>query len=247
MCRRQFSKPRIEDVFIKGTGLRTKLDVRRVWKCPHCERTVKLRGRETSKTCNCGGETRFMELQEGLRWTRPHQPIKAVTEVRPDPDEFPDPPKQELPVEPEIVDVAEVSDGAPDIADTATPIAEEEGLITSSLPSISEVLSAEDDGDDDTYSSVSTESPAEEKSRPGRKRRRRRRRKRGGEQAEGKSGSEGEAIGVTNTGTTSAATENTDAAEKSEDESTGAPKKKRRRRRRRRKKPEGSSGGSSSD
>jgi len=250
MCRRQFSKPRIEDVFIKGTGLRTKLDVRRVWKCPHCERTVKLRGRETSKTCNCGGETRFMRLQEDLRWTRPHQPIKSVVEVRPDPDEFPDPPKQELPVEPEVAEAGATTGSEADAADISTsdadaPVAEEETLITSALPSISEMLSAEDDDEGD--SPASTDGPSGEKSRPGRKRKRRRRRKRGGASAEGKSNGASEATAAATTEAASGAATDTGSPTGTDAGDTDAPKKKRRRRRRRRKNSDGSSGESTGD
>lgn len=258
MCRQQFMKSQIEDVSIKGTGLRTKLDVRRVWKCSQCDRVVKLRGQETSKTCNCRGETWFMELQEEQRWTRPHQPIKSVPEVRPDPDEFPDPPKQELPVDPETsqavaetidspgsdVETTEASFGEGIESKAAEP--EPEPLVRSSLRSLTEMLNDDDDDeDDDLGSEISAESPAsesEDKPRTGRKRRRRRRRRKGGpggDTPSGQSGSTNEPAGSENTIAESAAAQGDSGS--NAPKADGTPKKKRRRRRRRRKKPEGGS------
>lgn len=255
MCRRQFRKPRSEGVFIKGTGLRTKLDVRRVWKCPQCDRIVKLRGLETSKICKCDGETWFMKLQEDLRWTRPHQEIKAVVEVRPDPDEFPDPPKQELPVEPEPAESDDVVAGDGDEATEAsfgdgvgTPVEENEGLITSSLSSLMDRLNADDDDDDEIEATSDPVEPgsSDEKTRPGRKRRRRRRRRKRGSGESTEARSDGadvaaEANLAAPEASASSSAESPSPASGEGGESTGATKKKRRRRRRRRKKPEGGS------
>lgn len=36
----------------------------RLWRCPECDRTVRLPGRVTSRTCRCRGEVTMMQLQE---------------------------------------------------------------------------------------------------------------------------------------------------------------------------------------
>lgn len=39
----------------------------RLWRCPECDRTVRLPGRVTSRTCRCRGEATLMQLQETER------------------------------------------------------------------------------------------------------------------------------------------------------------------------------------
>lgn len=63
-----------------------------MWWCPRCERTVKLGGHATSRTCGCNSNVKFMQLREEQRVARPHQPIRPVAEVRPEPDDTPDSP-----------------------------------------------------------------------------------------------------------------------------------------------------------
>lgn len=42
--------------------------VLRLWRCPECDRTVRLPGRVTSRTCQCMGEPTLMQLQETERF-----------------------------------------------------------------------------------------------------------------------------------------------------------------------------------
>ncbi|MEZ6044483.1 MAG: hypothetical protein R3C11_02655 [Planctomycetaceae bacterium] len=47
---------------IKGPDFRNKLEVRRRWKCPDCQRELLLPGDRTSVRCNCKGEEKLMQL-----------------------------------------------------------------------------------------------------------------------------------------------------------------------------------------
>ncbi len=42
---------RQEDLVIKGPGIRLDLDVRRVWRCPTCQRVLKTAGHVVSRRC----------------------------------------------------------------------------------------------------------------------------------------------------------------------------------------------------
>ncbi len=53
---------------MRGPGVRLDLDVRRVWKCPACQRTRRLPGDMTAVRCQCVGEP-WMEIV-GERVTR---------------------------------------------------------------------------------------------------------------------------------------------------------------------------------
>ncbi len=44
-----------EDNVIKGPGIRLDLDVRRVWRCPSCQRVLKTAGQITRRTCPVDG------------------------------------------------------------------------------------------------------------------------------------------------------------------------------------------------
>ena len=63
-----------EDHVIKGPGIRLDLDVRRVWRCPSCQRVLKTAGHITSRTCPIDGA--WMQLDDSAqraagRWNFP--------------------------------------------------------------------------------------------------------------------------------------------------------------------------------
>lgn len=55
---------------MRGPGLRTSYDVRRLWKCPECGKTRRSQGRVTAMVCSCQSEPVFMNLVEQQR---PHR------------------------------------------------------------------------------------------------------------------------------------------------------------------------------
>ena len=54
-----------EDHAIKGPGIRLDLDVRRVWRCPSCQRVLKTAGHITSRTCPIDGA--WMQLDDSAQ------------------------------------------------------------------------------------------------------------------------------------------------------------------------------------
>ena len=54
-----------EDHVIKGPGIRLDLDVRRVWRCPSCQRVLKTAGHITSRTCPIDGA--WMQLDDSAQ------------------------------------------------------------------------------------------------------------------------------------------------------------------------------------
>ena len=50
---------------IKGPGIRLDLDVRRVWRCPKCQRVLKTAGHITSRRCPIDGA--FMQLDDSAQ------------------------------------------------------------------------------------------------------------------------------------------------------------------------------------
>ena len=73
-----------EEQVIKGPGIRLDLDVRRVWRCPQCQRVLKTAGHITSRRCPIDGE--FMQLDDSAqratsRFSFPPITIDQVDEV----------------------------------------------------------------------------------------------------------------------------------------------------------------------
>ena len=73
-----------EEQVIKGPGIRLDLDVRRVWRCPKCQRVLKTAGHITSRRCPIDDE--FMQLDDSAhraarRFTFPSIMIEQVDEV----------------------------------------------------------------------------------------------------------------------------------------------------------------------
>ena len=54
-----------EELAIKGPGIRLDLDVRRVWRCPSCQRVLKTAGHITSRRCPIDGA--FMQLDDSAQ------------------------------------------------------------------------------------------------------------------------------------------------------------------------------------
>jgi len=54
-----------EELAIKGPGIRLDLDVRRVWRCPTCQRVLKTAGHITSRRCPIDGA--FMQLDDSAQ------------------------------------------------------------------------------------------------------------------------------------------------------------------------------------
>ncbi len=73
-----------EEQVIKGPGIRLDLDVRRVWRCPKCQRVLKTAGHITSRRCPIDGG--FMQLDDSAqraarRFSFPPITIDQVDEV----------------------------------------------------------------------------------------------------------------------------------------------------------------------
>ena len=72
---------------IKGPGFRLDQDVRRIWRCPKCDRVLKTHGSVSSRRCGCQDNGTWMQLVEKIRKTslgpRPSllPPIDAIEPV----------------------------------------------------------------------------------------------------------------------------------------------------------------------
>ncbi len=80
---------------IKGPGLRTELDVRREWECPHCHARIRRSGRVVGLRCSGCAESPFMRLVEsrrdpGQQWPRIGEPTAHYEIAVPDDDESDD-------------------------------------------------------------------------------------------------------------------------------------------------------------
>jgi hypothetical protein len=64
-----------EDHAIKGPGIRLDLDVRRVWRCPSCQRVLKTAGHVTSRRCPI--DDAFMQLDDSAQ--RAARPVNLPT------------------------------------------------------------------------------------------------------------------------------------------------------------------------
>ncbi len=49
---------------MKGPGLRIDLDVRRIWHCAKCGKTIRTPGLVTAQRCNCSDESTWMRLEQ---------------------------------------------------------------------------------------------------------------------------------------------------------------------------------------
>jgi hypothetical protein len=49
---------------VKGPGLRIDLEVRRIWHCAKCGKTVRTPGLVTAQRCNCSDESTWMRLEQ---------------------------------------------------------------------------------------------------------------------------------------------------------------------------------------
>lgn len=95
---------------MKGPGLRTRYDVRRVWRCPVCDHREKALGQITWKICRC-------------QQNRPEQArvlMQLIADAPPRPPQFrpaPEPPMAEpASIEPSIAET-QASPTAPVVAD----------------------------------------------------------------------------------------------------------------------------------
>jgi len=69
---------------VKGPGLRIDLDVRRVWRCPKCGRTVRTPAHVVSQRCGCSEQGQWMRLEPPVK----REPFRAPPrEPIPDDDE----------------------------------------------------------------------------------------------------------------------------------------------------------------
>lgn len=66
---------------MKGPGLRIDLDVRRVWRCAKCGKTVRTAGLVTAQRCGCS---------DGAQWMRLEPPVKREPFVPPHRDPIPE-------------------------------------------------------------------------------------------------------------------------------------------------------------
>ncbi|WP_437201348.1 hypothetical protein [Planctomicrobium sp. SH664] len=61
---------------MRGPGIRLKLDIRRLWRCPVCHYERKAPANEVAVRCHCTKEGTSMKLVEGQRKVRlPSSPI----------------------------------------------------------------------------------------------------------------------------------------------------------------------------
>lgn len=69
-------------ILVKGPGLRIDLDVRRLWRCPKCGRTVRTAVQVVAQPCGCSDSTTWMTLQTPVK----REPFRApVREPIPEP------------------------------------------------------------------------------------------------------------------------------------------------------------------
>lgn len=116
---------------MKGPGLRTALDVRRLWVCPQCGRKLKLPGHIVSRRCDCGDA--FMKLVEEKPTPRPHRPIEDPA-IAPAPEEVEQSapqPTAEREAEPTLV----VPDAIPPAATTLEPVSSNDAAPEPAAPS----------------------------------------------------------------------------------------------------------------
>lgn len=74
---------------MKGPGLRIDLDVRRMWRCPRCQRVARTPGNVVSQSCGCAPERVWMVLQQPLprpRFVPDYRELEAVEDYTLEPD-----------------------------------------------------------------------------------------------------------------------------------------------------------------
>ena len=77
-----------EDHVIKGPGIRLDLDVRRVWRCPSCQRVLKTAGHITSRTCPIDGA--WMQLDDSAQRAAGRLNFPSIGEADGAPDRLED-------------------------------------------------------------------------------------------------------------------------------------------------------------
>ncbi|GIS58285.1 MAG: hypothetical protein CM1200mP2_05100 [Planctomycetaceae bacterium] len=73
---------------IKGPGIRLDLDVRRVWRCPSCQRVLKTAGHITSRTCPIDGA--WMQLDDSAQRAAGRLNFPSIGEADGAPDRLED-------------------------------------------------------------------------------------------------------------------------------------------------------------
>lgn len=63
---------------MKGPGLRTKLDTRRLWKCPETGRLLKMDGQVTQMLSPFSKKPGFMQLVEHIPAPRPQPSLEEI-------------------------------------------------------------------------------------------------------------------------------------------------------------------------
>lgn len=84
---------------MKGPGLRIRLDVRRVWKCPQCGKQIRLPGQQVSYPCPCTSPPTWMHLLPDPKPPEYHfEKISIPEPVEEEP--LPEPERPPLPQQP---------------------------------------------------------------------------------------------------------------------------------------------------
>jgi len=115
---------------MKGPGVRSDQDVRRLWRCPLCDKVTRTGGQVTSVSCQCNGQRTWMRLEKTPQRPRYVPPPRELEPVE-DYTLPPDPPRAEkaIPVstgEPEGIRDAPGTEG--DRNDWRDLLAAESGL-----------------------------------------------------------------------------------------------------------------------
>ena len=77
-----------EDHVIKGPGIRLDLDVRRVWRCPSCQRVLQTAGHITSRPCPIDGA--WMQLADSAQRAAGRLNFPSIGEADGAPDRLED-------------------------------------------------------------------------------------------------------------------------------------------------------------
>ena len=87
-----------EDQAIKGPGIRLDLDVRRVWRCPSCQRVLKTAGHITARRCPIDGA--FMQLDDSAQRAARRFSFPPITIEETDDTVVVEPPPTPTPTQP---------------------------------------------------------------------------------------------------------------------------------------------------
>ena len=94
---------------MKGPGVRSDQDVRRLWRCPLCDKVTRTGGQITSVVCNCNGQRTWMRLEKTPQRPRYVPPPRELEPVE-DYTLPPDPPRAEKAISVVSSDLGETSD-----------------------------------------------------------------------------------------------------------------------------------------